>query len=334
MASTPKQLDSGRWQIKIRRKGHSLQSKTFKIKADAEAWARKTESELERGVWQDSTKANTTTLKTALENYMLTESHKRKKSAAREKVRIRSWINHPLAKRTLAGIQGDDISDFRDSERRRGLAENTIRLNIALISVVYETARKDWRMKNLINPCRQITLPGGSRKRERRISPEEEAGLLANFKIAMPRTKHTKELFELAIETGMRQSELLRIVWSDVKITGKYIRLDITKTGDPRDAPLSPKAIQILESMPTPITGGRVFNITQDRLVRGFKDTCNLAKIDNLKFHDTRHEAASRWASVLHAQELAKMFGWRTMQMALRYYHPTALSIADKLAKA
>ena len=51
-------------------------------------------------------------------------------------------------------------------------------------------------------------------------------------------------------------------------------------------------------------------------------------------FHTLRHTAATRWAAVLAAQELAKAFGWKTMQMALRYYHPTGESLAAKLHAA
>ena len=89
--------------------------------------------------------------------------------------------------------------------------------------------------------------------------------------------------------------------------------------------------------MPRPIDGGKLFSMTQDALVRGFARACELIQLDepklckDLSFHDLRHEAASRWASVLQSHELAKMFGWKTIGMALRYYHPRAEDLARKL---
>lgn len=194
-----------------------------------------------------------------------------------------------------------------------------------------------------------IKAPGGSNKRERRLLPEEEKWLLDGLEAAMPRIPTIRALILLDLETGMRQSEILGMEWDDVDLVRKFVHLDDTKSGDPRDVPLSPKALSILQGLPRPITGGRVFDVSQDRLIRAFRQGCKKGRelceastdkkpcagwLENLRFHDLRHEAASRWASVLAAQELAKMFGWRTLQMALRYYHPTGESLAEKLARA
>lgn len=331
------------WEAQIRRMGFPNLYKTFETRKDAEDWARDIERDMRRGLFIDRRESETTTLLKMLEKYE-EEVTPRKKSKIRELVRIAKWKKHKLASYSLAGIKPKDIASFRDERRKLKLAENTIRLDIALISSVFEHCRKDWGIE-VENPCRKIKLPSGSKKRERRVSDQEIEGLLEFLPKAMPRTKNTNELIELSIETGMRQSEVLGIEWNDVHTKEKYIQLNDTKSGDPRQVPLSPRAIKILDGMVRPIKSERVFKVTQDALIRGFNQACKLAIedkkdnkdikfgfMDNLKFHDLRHEAASRWATRLQAQELCKMFGWKTMQMALRYYHPTALSIADKLA--
>jgi len=329
------------WEAQIRRKGHPALSKTFETRTDAEDWARDIERDMRRGLFVDRRESETTTLLEMLKKYE-EEVTPRKKSKDREKTRIARWKTHKLASYSLAAIKPKDIAAFRDDRRKQKLAENTIRLDIALVSSVFEHCRKDWGIE-VENPCRKIKLPGGSKKRERRVSPEEEAALLEYLPKAMPRTKNIHELIALELETGMRQSELLGIQWQDVHTKEKFIRLDDTKSGDPRNVPLSPRAIKTFEGMVRPIkSSDRAFLVTQDALIRGFNLACKLAIeaqekpkpgfMENLKFHDLRHEAASRWASHLEAHELCKMFGWKTMQMALRYYHPTALSIAKKLA--
>lgn len=330
------------WEAQIRRKGHPQLSKTFEIKVDAEDWARDIERDMRRGLFIDRRESETTTLLEMLKKYE-EEVTPRKKSKDRELTRIAKWKTHKLANYSLASIKPKDIASFRDERRKLKLAENTIRLDIAFISSVFEHCRKDWGIE-VENPCRKIKLPGGSKKRDRRISKNEEEALLVHLVKAMPRTRNIKEIILLELETGMRQSELLGIEWNDVHLKEKFIHLDETKSGDPRNVPLSPKALLIMKKLVRPIENEKVFKVTQDGLIRGFKKACKLAIeaqikpkagfLENLTFHDLRHEAASRWAAHLESHELCKMFGWKTMQMALRYYHPTALSIADKLAKA
>jgi integrase len=329
------------WEAQVRRKGQPNLSKTFEIKVDAEDWARDIERDMRRGLFIDRRESETTTLLEMLKKYEENVTP-RKKSKIRELSRIARWKKHKLASYSLANIKPKDIATFRDERRKHKLAENTIRLDLALLSCVFEYCREC--EIPIDNPCRLIKLPSGSNKRERRLSDGEEANLLEYIPKAMPRSKNLLELIQLELETGMRQSEILGVEWDDVRLKDKLIHLDDTKSGDPRDVPLSPKAIKVLKRMVRPIKNERVFKITQDALIRGFKLACNLAIkaqvkpkpgfMDNLKFHDLRHEAATRWAPHLEAHELCKMFGWKTMQMALRYYHPTALSLANKLARA
>jgi len=320
----------GKWQAKIRKNGFPPATKTFLRQIDAEAWARKTESEMERGIWRDSSEAEATTLLHALERYER-EVTISKKSAKRESTRIRAWKTHKLASRSLASIRGKDIADFRDSERRRGLAENSIRLDIALISHVFETARREWGFETLVNPCRLIKLPASSKPRNRRLEEGEETRLLNAITKTMSRTPCVSALIKVALETGMRQGELLRLNWSDVDLRRGEVHLDETKSGDPRDVPLSPAAISAISALPRPIGGGRIFEISQDRLVRGMSKACKEAGINDFRFHDLRHKAASRLAPRMKSSSLAKMFGWKTIQMAMRYYHPRAEDLAREL---
>jgi integrase len=318
------------WQAKIRKKGFPPVSKTFIRRADAEAWSKDQEVAMQRGLWRDTSEAEATTLGEALERYAR-EVTPRKKGARRESARIKAWLERPISKRSLSSVRGSDIAAFRDAERRRGMAENTIRLEIALLSHLFEVARREWGMEGLQNPCRTIRLPAGSRRRERRLEGDEEARLLDAIEKAMPRSPGVRALLLVAIETGMRQGELLGLRWSDVDLSRRVAHLDDTKSGDPRNVPLSLRAVEALRAIPRRIDG-RIFGVTQDALIRGFSRACKLAGIEGLRFHDLRHEAASRLAGLLQAHELAKMFGWRTLAMALRYYHPRAEDLARKLS--
>ena len=107
--ATITQRSTGLYQVKIRKQGFPSLSKTFKIKKDAEAWARMTESGMERGLWRDTTQAETTSLASALERYQKEVSvHKR--SARTEGTTIRAWLETSIAEISLARIGGADIA--------------------------------------------------------------------------------------------------------------------------------------------------------------------------------------------------------------------------------
>lgn len=130
----------------------------------------------------------------------------------------------------------------------------------------------------------------------------------------------------------MRAGEILTITWAQVRLENRSIRLDQTKNGNSRVVPLTRAAVKILEGLPRSIN---------NRVIAAFCDSNGLgcafgtarmrAEIEGLRFHDLRHEAASRFARIFSAQELAKVMGWRTLQMALRYYHPRLDELLEKL---
>ncbi|MCB5206700.1 site-specific integrase [Methylovorus mays] len=335
------------YEVQVRKRGQPRQTKTFRNRADAEKWGRMIEAEMDRGVFVDRSEAESTTLADALNRY-LREVTPSKKSATREASRIKKWLQDPLAKRMLSTIKGKDIAEFRDSQRQKLLAENTIRLDIALLSVVFETARKEWGIESLINPCQLIKLPSSSNTRERRLEPKEEIYLLKGLD-AHCRNKQIKSVVRFALETAMRQSEILRLEWSDINIQKSTARARDTKNGDDRFIPLSSKAIALLAEQPRSIYGGKIFNVSQDALIRAFQRGCekgahlyiqdhpNLPTnefLKNLRFHDLRHEATSRLFELgtLDVMEVASITGHKALQMLKRYTHLKAENIAKKLA--
>lgn len=335
------------WRARIRRLGYPEQSKTFTTKADAEAWGRLIEGEIDRGVFVSRTEAENTTLLDALDRYSK-EITPKKKGSAQELTRIRRWQSSDLGARFLATIKGSDLAKFRDDRRTAGKAENTIRLDLALISHLFETARREWGMQSLTNPVKNITLPRGSKQRDRRLSPTEEKYLLS----ACGKTVQTtmRPIVELALETAMRQGEILKLTWRTVDLGKRLIFLADTKNGESRYVPLSKRAIEVLNSLPRAIDGGKIFQISQDRLIRTFQRACAIGKtdyledckkaktdpisefLDNLRFHDLRHEATTRFFEKgLDMMEVSTITGHKSLQMLRRYTHLRAEDLALKL---
>lgn len=156
------------WRAQIRRRGYPTQFRTFDTKALAEAWARQLESEMCRGVFKSREEAERTTFAEALERYW-SEVASKKRFPKLERYRINRWLRHSLSSYFLANLRGADFARFRDERRAAGKAENTIRLDLALVSHLFEVARKEWGMEGLTNPLKNIRKPSGSKERDRRL---------------------------------------------------------------------------------------------------------------------------------------------------------------------
>jgi integrase len=311
----------------VRKRGFPHLIQTFSTKTRAEAWAKRMEVAIEDG-HAVSTEGQRTTLGEALERYKREETPK-KKGAQREVQRVEAWTKHPLSLRFLAKLRGSDFAKYRDERRAQGKAENTVAIELKLISKLYKIAAKDWGMEGLRNPIGSMTMPGPSRKRERRLSSEEETAILAQLPRSGP---YMAPLASLAIETAMRQGELLSLTWGDVDLHKRVAKLHDTKNGEARDVPLSTRAVEIIKAMPRQLEASSpLFPLTKDRVIHAFRQACTEAGIQNLHFHDLRHEATSRICDRLPMHEAMRITGHKTPSMLMRYYHPKAEDLARKL---
>lgn len=328
------QKRSGNWRAIITRKGYPRLSRTFDSKADAERWAGEIEGEIRRGVFVDRREAEETTLLEALDRYER-EVTPAKKGAAQERQRIRAWKRDQLALRFLASIRGTDLAAWRDKRLAGGASPTTVRNDLAVISHLFTVASKEWGMESLSNPVEKIKVPAAARARDRRLDPEadrdgltEETWLLA----ACDAGPHwLGPMVRLALATAMRQGELLALQWEDIDFNRKVARLHDTKNGDRRDVPLSSAAIKALKDLPRNISG-KVFNIGTMAVVHAFQRACKRTGIEDLRFHDLRHEATSRlFEKGLNPMEVAAISGHKTLQMLKRYTHLRAEDLVTRL---
>ncbi|MFM0209414.1 hypothetical protein PQQ96_18585 [Paraburkholderia sediminicola] len=143
------------WRVEIRRRGYKPTYRTFDTNQQAQQWARRIESEIDAGIYIDRTEAERTTLREALDRYAR-EVVPTKRYPKQERTRIIRWQQHDLAYRTLTSLRGVDFAKYRDARRAAGRAENTIRLELQLVSHLFEIARKEWGLEGLLNPLKNI----------------------------------------------------------------------------------------------------------------------------------------------------------------------------------
>jgi integrase len=197
------------------------------------------------------------------------------------------------------------------------------------------------------NPCEELPksvrakIPA-RRKRNRRLSLEEEKAL---FNIGLVgRREYLRSIAKVALFTGMRKGELLRLKLDDVnfgsaslnrvikgevwEILPSWLLIEKTKKGKPRTIPMSQRVAAILKRLCEDETTGE-YIFTSDKTGSRFIDTkkaftsaCREAKITNLTFHDLRHTWASRAAEMGVAEHVRRdILGHSATSMTGDYTH-------------
>ncbi len=72
-----------------------------------------------------------------------------------------------------------------------------------------------------------------------------------------------------------------------------------------------------------------MFSVSQESGAIYFRKAVKLASIDNLTFHDARHEALTQLARKLDVLDLARMVGHRDPRSLMIYYNPTPSDWGD-----
>lgn len=328
--ATIRELHSGRWQAIVRRRGNRPAVETFVSKTDANRWARLIESEIDRGVFLDRAEGERTTIAELIDRYIL-EITPSKKSARRERLRLNGLKRH-FGRFSLAALRGHHIAEYRDSRLSCGLAGATVVKDLNSLSHLFEVAMKDWGIALPANPAKMVRRPPVGRGRDRRLLLGEEARLFDACNHS--RARMLAPVVRFAIETGMRMGEILSLTWRNVDMAQRIATLPDTKTGEARQVPLSTAAVAAVSSLPRHISDGRVFWTWRraDSLENAWRRAVTSAGIQDLRFHDLRHEAVSRFFELgLNPMEVASISGHKTLQMLKRYTHLRATDLVRKL---
>ena len=321
MASISKRKNG--WQVQIRKQGYPAISKCFDKKAGAEIWARSTESEMDRGRFLDRSEADKTTLGDILKRYLL-EKSPQKLGFKQEKSRIKSLLNHPLSNRPLSTLKSSDFSMYKNL-RLQLVSGTTINKELNLIAKVIDTARLDWSI-NTDNPVRMVSRPKNNRARDRRLHPGELERLLQ-----ATQSECLSSILVFAVETGLRRGEIANAKWDHLNRIQHILNIPETKTGVPRQIPLSRKALEVLDSMPKR-SSTSIFGLRSDSITQAFERACSRAGIGDLHFHDLRHEAISRlFEKGLNVMEVSTISGHKTVQMLKRYTHLRIEDLVNKI---
>lgn len=315
-----------RWQVQVRRKHAPNISKSFVLKADAEAWARSMEVEADKRTLQhDPRILDETTLGDLVRRYRDTVCQT-KKGRDVEVVLLNAFLRYELAKRPLSTLRVSDFARYRD-ERLKLVSPSGLNRELSPLQHMFSVARSEWGLPIHENPIAALRKPRNNPGRERRLKEGELEALL--LEAGRTRGKYLKPAVVLAVETAMRQGEILRIKPQDIAADSGSLRIPVTKTGRARVIPLSKAAVEALQELLeafNPMTDECIIPVSSNAFKLAWKRTVRRADIVDLNFHDLRHEAISRlFEQGRSMPEVATISGHRDFRMLARYSHVNRL---------
>ena len=316
----------GKFNVQIRRQGYPSISRTFASLTIAKRWASTTEADMERNL--HVVIPDNTTVGELLDRYEK-EISPLHKSHQVEKYRLQTLRTH-LGDKRVSALLPSVVCKYRDT-RLKTVSPASLKRELTILSSVLNIAIKEWGIVIPQNPVSMVSLPKIARGRDRRLESGEEEKLLSA-------SGELKRLIILALETGMRRGEILNIKRSHIDFARQTLLIPLTKTDTPRTIPLSSRAIAALREQlrgsekVIPIEETALFSYTARGLSGAFLRLCRRHKLRNLRFHDLRHEATSRFFEKgLNPVEVATITGHKDTRMLMHYTHLRAEDLVKRL---
>ena len=308
-----KRTDSPRWWVKIRHGGRTIQRSTG---TEDKAQAQEYHDKLKVSLWEQQRLGvkPRRAWKEAVVRWLSETSDKATHDGDIKKLR---WLDAFLGKLMLDEITLDVIDRVK-SERLKTVSKSTVNRYLAVVRSILLRARVEWEWIDKAPKVKLFREPPG---RERSITVEQAEALLRE----LPAHQRDVALFTLA--TGLRQSNVLRLEWSHVKLESghAWVDADQSKNRRPIAVPLNLKALEVLRRQ-IGKHPARVFTYAGSPLDRAnthaWQKALKRAGIENFRWHDLRHTWAT-WhrQSGTPTHELQRLGGWRTSVMVERYAH-------------
>jgi integrase len=214
---------------------------------------------------------------------------------------------------------------------------------MSLLIQALSVAVQEWDAPVEIEKLKLVRKPSPPPGRTRRLEAGDKGKLAAALSAC--RNPYVKLVFEFGLATGMRRGEILSLKWRNIDRVRQTVFLFHTKNGSSRYVPLSLCAIGILDTLAALHLShrdstscppeGRVFSITASALQQAWRRARKRAAVDDLRFHDLRHEAVSSFFEMgLSVPEVALITGHKDPRMLFRYTQLRAENVAKKLRSA
>ena len=322
MASIRKR--GNKWQAQVRRTGFPAYTKTFASKSAATHWTNNIEQRLAVAV---PTKSDARRLACLVERYLI-EVTPMKRCASIEQSILRAFLRTPLAQIRLKDLTVQHVAAYRD-ERKARVTGSTIIREFSLLARCLSVAEREWQIHVPVNAFRDVEKPRANAPRNRRLAAGELDRLLEAARSS--RSPYMEPLIIVALETAMRQGELLKLHWHHIDPQNRQCSVVESKNGFGRSVPLTEVAMDVLAKQPFD-PGVPIFRASYSAVRQAWRRVTRKAQVTDLHFHDLRHEAISRLVEVgLTLPEVGAISGHRDTRTLLRYAHPDSRLLVSKL---
>jgi integrase len=332
---------NGKWRAQVRRKGLPTMTETFGTgaqgKRDAQAWAARVETEINEGRKVGAHGITGKTFADAINQYMneVDRSHTYMYT-------LKALLKCELAPVQLKSMTSDMVvkyicGRYADKDGVDGKVVNNTHLSA--IRSVLTRAKYGWNwhvpLELFEEPRKRLSVLGKVGKSEERTRrpTERELEQLQGYawrkwdesKGHKNRTCPMWDIIMFAIHTAMRRAEITRIQWSDLNLEDKTIVIrdrkhPTKKKGNHKVVPLLDEALEIIMRQPRSEDEDRIFPFRPNKLTEDFRDAVRELGIEDLVFHDFRHEGTSRLFEIGYPIEVVQMFtGHEDWAMLKRY---------------
>ncbi|AIO23820.1 tyrosine-type recombinase/integrase [Burkholderia cepacia] len=316
-------------QIRRKEKGKVVytEAETFDREAAARAWMEKREKALAAPGALESAKQEDPPLKDVIDRYVRED----KKGIGRTKTQVLNSIKAaPIGSRKCSTLKSPDYVDFA---RSLNVQPQTVSNYISHLAAVVRIARPGWgypldekELDDAMVVLRRLGMTDRSRNRDRRPTPDELDRILTYYTEMETRGRATipmRQIIVYAMFSTRRQEEITRIRIEDFEGDRQLVR-DMKhpgqKKGNDTWCDVPPEAARIVEALRP--ASGPIFPYNHRSISDSFTDACAFLGIEDLKFHDLRHEGASRLFEMgWNIPHVAAVTGHRSWISLKRYTH-------------
>jgi len=288
----------------------------------------KVKYEIVQSKWFEINQVETRTFKEMMERYL--NEHVSKKKSQRA---YRGYVKNLQTffdGYTLSEVTPELIDKYKEKRLRVGVKPATVNRDLAILKNAFNRAIYKWNPPFFRgeNPMKRVEMEKENNKRTRWLSYEEEG------KLKRVSPQWLWEICLFAMETGLRQNELLSLTWPMVDLKLKTTVILETKNGEPKVVPLSNTALEILKSRPRSLRTDLVFytsshtKYTGRNVDRALKIALAKAGIKDFRFHDFRHTCATRLVQAGEdLYKVQKFLGHLGGETTKRYAHHSVESL-------
>lgn len=309
------------------------EARTFDRRPAATIWMEKREKELRAPGGIERAKHRGATLAEAIDKYV----DQSVKEIGRTKAQVlRTIKGFAIADKPAGEIGSDDLVAFAQELAAGGRTPATVGNYMSHLSAVYAVAQPAWKipldrqaMKDAQAVLHRLGSTGKSLKRNRRPTLDELDRLLTYFLKARahrPTMMPMAHIVTFAMFSTRREAEIGRLMRADLDRAGSRVLIrDMKhpgdKIGNDQWCELPPEAIRIIDALPAS-EDGRLMPFGADGITLNFTRACQMLGIEDLRFHDLRHEGISRQFEMGKTiPQVAYVSGHRQWSSLSRYTH-------------